>query len=153
MATRKKLITCANATPLTSGKIPVADANGDLVNSTASLLIAGSIPTIVASTFEKAETGSDANVLTYTTGGADEFLVVQIATDVSAITGTSIVVTLTWRDSNNNVGTSTLTLTAVGDGTINTPINAKASNNVVVSTTFVGVSTAYNISAFITRLK
>src|SRR5882724_2358275 len=33
---------------------------------------------IVASTFEKAETGTDANVLTYTTGLTDEFLNVQV---------------------------------------------------------------------------
>lgn len=110
-------------------------------------------PNIAASTFEKAETGTDANVLTYTSGGADEFLNVQVATDVSAITGTSIVVTVTWKDSNNATATSTLTLTAIGDGTINIPMNVKTATNVVVSTVFVGVSTAYNISAFITRLK
>lgn len=112
----------------------------------------GAYPVVKASTFEKSETGTDANVLTYTTGGTDEFLVVQIASDVSAITGTSIVVTVTWKDSNNATATSTLTLTAIGDGTINLPINSKASQNVVVSTVFVGVSTAYKISAFITKL-
>lgn len=107
---------------------------------------------VVASTFEKAETGTDSNILTYTTGGSDEFLIVQVATDVSAITGTSIVVTVTWKDSNNSTATSTLTLTAVGDGTINIPINSKASQNVVVSSVFIGVSTAYNISVFLTKL-
>lgn len=107
---------------------------------------------VVASTFEKSETGTDANILTYTTGGTDEFLVVQVATDVSAITGTSIVVTITWKDSNNATATSVLTLTAVGDGTINVPINAFTATNVVVSSVFVGVSTAYKISAFITKL-
>jgi hypothetical protein len=138
---------------LTSGKIPVATTNGRLIDSTAALLIAGSIPTIVATTFEKAETGSDANVLTYATGGADEYLVVTVSTDVSALTGTSLVVTVTWKDSNNATATSSITLSSVADGTINVPINAKASTNVVVSTVFVGVSTAYIISALITRLK
>lgn len=143
-------ITIAN---LTSGKIPIATTNGKLIDSTPSLQVAAGSPVIVASTFEKAETGSDANVLTYTPGGTDEFLVVQIATDVSAITGTSVAVTVTWKDSNNATATSTLTISAIGDGTINIPINAKASNNVVISTVFVGVSTAYKISAFVTRLK
>lgn len=138
---------------LTSGKIPVATTNGRLIDSTAALQIAAGIPSIVASTFEKAETGTDANVLTYTAGGADEFLIVQIATDVSAITGTSIVVTITWKDSNNATATSTLTLTAVGDGTINIPINVYTGTNVVISTVFVGASTVYNISAFVTRLE
>lgn len=139
---------------LTSGKIPVATTNGRLIDSTAALLIAAGTPTIVATTFEKAETGSDANVLTYAVGaGADEFLVVTISTDVSALTGTSVVVTLTWKDSNNATQTSILTLTSVSDGQINIPINAFASSNVVVSTVFVGVSTAYIISAVIVRLK
>lgn len=110
-------------------------------------------PSIAASTFEKAETGSDANVLTYTIGGTDQFLIIQLAVDVSALTGTSVAATVTWKDSNNATQTSTVTLTGVTDGTINLPINAKASSNVVISTVFVGVSTAYNISAFITRLK
>lgn len=138
---------------LTSGKIPVAGTNGLLKDSTTTLLLAGTIPSIVASTFEKAETGTDANILTYTAGAADEFLVVQVATDVSAITGTSIVVTITWKDSNNSTATSTLTLTAVGDGTLNVPLNSFTATNVVVSSVFVGVSTAYKVSAFITRLK
>lgn len=107
---------------------------------------------VVASTFEKSETGSDANVLTYLTGVADEGLTVQVATDVSAITGTSLVVTITWKDSNNATATSILTLTAVGDGTLNIPINALTGTNVVISTVFVGVSTAYKISVFIVRL-
>lgn len=128
--------------------IPIADGG-----TGATTLVGANIPTVVGSTFEKSETGSDANVLTYTSGGSDEFLIVYVATDVSAITGTSIVVTITWKDSNNSTATSTLTLTAVGDGTINLPINSKASNTVIVSTTFVGVSTAYKISAFINRLK
>jgi hypothetical protein len=152
MATRKKIITSATATHLTNGKLPIADANGDLVDSTTALLLVGMVPVVVASTFEKSETGTDANVLTYTTG-TDEFLIVQVATDVSAITGTSIVVTITWKDSNNATATSILTLTAVGDGTLNIPMNAFTGTNVVVSTVFVGVSTAYKISAVITRLK
>lgn len=138
---------------LTSGVIPVAGTDGLLKDSTTALLIAGTIPSIVASTFEKAETGTDANVLTYTSGAADEFLIVQIAVDVSALTGTSVAVTVTWKDSNNATATSTLTFSAVGDGTINIPINSFTATNVVVSTVFVGVSTAYKISAFITRLK
>jgi len=153
MATRKKILTSSGAAHLTSGKIPVVDANGDLVDSTAALLVAGTIPAIVASTFEKSETGTDANVLTYTTGASDEFLNVQIATDVSALTGTSVAVTVTWKDSNNATASSTITLSGVGDGSINLPINAFASTNVVISTVFVGVSTAYKISAFIVRLK
>lgn len=112
-----------------------------------------SLPSIAASTFEKAETGSDANVLTYTVGGTDQFLTIQVAVDVSALTGTSVAATVTWKDSNNATQTSTVTLSGVTDGSINIPINAKASTNVVVSTVFVGVSTAYNISAFITRFK
>lgn len=112
-----------------------------------------SFPSIAASIFEKAETGSDANVLTYTVGGTDQFLTIQVAVDVSALTGTSVAATVTWKDSNNTTQTSTVTLSGVTDGSINIPINAKASTNVVVSTVFVGVSTAYNISAFITRLK
>ena len=110
-------------------------------------------PSVVASTFEKAETGTDANVLTYAIGASvDQFLLVQVATDISALTGTSLVVTVAWNDSNNAAQTSTITLTGVSDGTINIPINGRKSTNVVVSTTFVGVSTAYNISAVITRL-
>lgn len=139
--------------PLTSGTLPIATTNGLLTDSTTALLLTAGIPKIVASTFEKAGTGTDANVLTYTSGGADEFLVVQVATDISALTGTSLAVTVTWKDSNNATATSTITLGGVTDGSINVPINAKASTSVVVSTTFVGVSTAYNISAYITRLK
>lgn len=108
---------------------------------------------VVAFVFEKAETGTDANILTYTTGAIDEFLVVQIAIDISALTGTSVVVTVAWNDSNNAAQTSTITLTGVADGSINIPINVKTATNVVVSTVFVGVSTAYNISAFITKLR
>lgn len=139
--------------PLTSGVIPITGTNGLLKDSTPALLVAGSVPVIAAFTFEKAETGTDANILTYTSGAADEFLVVQVAADISAITGTSVVVTITWKDSNNATATSTLTLSAVGDGTLNIPMNVKSSTNVVVSSVFVGVSTAYNVSAFITRLK
>lgn len=129
---------------LTSGKIPIATTNGRLIDS---------VVGVVSSTFEKAETGSDANVLTYTVGGTDEYLVVQVSTDISAFTGTSIVVTVTWKDSNNATATSSITLSGVTDGSINVPINAKTATNVVVSTVFVGVSTAYNISAVVTRLK
>src|SRR5882724_4815554 len=153
MATRKKIITSSTSGHLTNGKIPIVNLSGDLIDSTNALLVSLGIPTIVGSTFEKAETGTDANVLTYSAGGADEFLNVKVVSDVSAFTGTSIVVTVSWKDSNNNTQTSTLTITGVGDGTINIPINSKASNNVVVSIVFVGVSTAYNISAFIIRLK
>lgn len=110
-------------------------------------------PAVAAVVFEKAETGTDANVLTYTTGGTDEFLSVQIATDVSALTGTSVTVTVTWKDSNNATQTSSLALTGVGDGTVHLPINAFTATNVVVSTVFVGVSTNYKISAAILRLK
>lgn len=138
---------------LTSGKIPIASTGGLLIDSTSSLSVAAGTPQIVASTFEKAETGTDANVLTYTVGAADEFLVVQIAVDVSALTGTSVAATVTWKDSNNATQTSTVTLTGVADGNINIPINAFTTTNVVVSTVFVGVTTAYKISAFITRLK
>jgi hypothetical protein len=151
-AARKSFV-LDNGARLTSGKVPVATTNGRLIDSTTALLLAASIPSVVGSTFEKAETGSDANVLTYTASGADEALVVQVAIDISALTGTSVVVTVAWQDSNNATQTSVLTLTGVSDGTINIPINAKASANVVVSTVFVGVSTAYNISAFIIRLK
>lgn len=133
----------------TSGNI----LKGDGTNFISSTPVLASILSVVASTFEKAETGSDANILTYTSGAADEFLNVQVAIDVSAITGTSVVVTVTWKDSNNSTATSTLILTAVGDGTINVPLNSKTATNVVVSSVFVGVSTAYNISAFIVRLK
>lgn len=149
----RKGIVLDDGARLTSGKIPVATTNGRLIDSTASLQVAAGIPSIVASTFEKAETGSDANVLTYTSGASDEFLVVHVAADVSAITGTSVVVTVTWKDSNNATATSTLTLTSVTDGTIHIPINVHTATNVVVSTVFVGVSTAYNISAFLTRMK
>lgn len=107
---------------------------------------------VVASIFKKAETGTDANVLTYVTGPADEYLNVQIAADVSALTGTSIVITLTWKDSNNATATSTLTLSGIGDGTLNIPINAFTATSVVVSTVFIGVSTSYKISAAILRL-
>lgn len=138
---------------LTASKFVLSDASKNLVSGTAALQVAAGIPTIVASTFEKAETGTDANVLTYTAGAADEFLNVMVASDVSAITGTSIVVTITWKDSNNATATSTLTLTAVGDGTINLPINVHTATNVVVSTVFVGVSTNYVISSIITRYK
>ena len=151
-AARKAFI-LDNGSRLTSGKVPIATTNGRLIDSTASLLIAAGFASVVASTFEKTETGSDANVLTYTTGAADEALNIQVMTDVSAITGTSIVVTVTWKDSNNVTATSILTLTAVGDGTINVPINAFTATNVVISTVFVGVSTAYKISAVIVRLK
>lgn len=137
-----------DATSSTRNIQPVANGG----TGQTSLLAAG-IVTVVASVFEKAETGSDANILTYTTGGTDEFLNVQVATDVSAISGTSIVVTVTWKDSNNSTATSTLTITAIGDGTINIPINGKTATNVVVSSVFVGVSTAYKVSAVITRLK
>ncbi len=117
-------------------------------------IVSASIPIVVATTFEKAETGTDANVLTYTTNASiDEFLTVQVATDISALTGTSVAVTVTWKDSNNATATSSITLSGVGDGTINIPINALKNTNVVVSTVFVGVSTAYNISAMITRIK
>lgn len=153
MATRKKILTSSTAAHLTNGKIPVVNSAGDLVDSTAALLITGAVPTIVGVTFERSETGSDANVLTYTVGAADEFLNAQIAVDVSALTGTSVAVTVTWKDSNNATATSTLTLSAVGDGTINIPINAFTATNVVVSTVFVGVSTAYKISAVIVRLR
>lgn len=153
MATRKKILTSSGTAHLTSGKIPVVDANGDFVDSTTALLLAGTVPSIVASVFEKSETGSDANVLTYTIGGTDEFLNVQVAIDISAITGTSVAVTITWKDSNNSTATSTITLTAIGDGTLNVPMNAFTATNVVVSTVFVGVSVAYKISAFITRMK
>jgi hypothetical protein len=151
-AARKAFI-LDNGSRLTSGKIPVATTNGRLIDSTGPLLVASGVSSVVASTFEKSETGSDANVLTYTTGAADEFLNIKIATDVSAITGASIVVTITWKDSNNTTATSKLTLTAIGDGTINIPINAFTATNVVVSSVFVGVSTAYKISAIIVRLK
>lgn len=110
------------------------------------------IPKVVASVFEKAETGSDANVLTYAVGASDEFLIVQIAVDVSALTGTSVVATMTWQDSNNATQTSSVTLTGIADGTIIKPINAFTGTSVVVSTVFIGISTAYNISAVITRL-
>jgi hypothetical protein len=110
-------------------------------------------PKVVASTFEKAETGSDANILTYTVGAADEFLVLHIAIDVSALTGTSIAVIATWKDSNNNTKTSGVTLVGVADDTVDVPFNAKTATNVVVSAVFIGSSTTYNISAFITRLK
>jgi|SRR6266850_3575230 len=124
------------------------------INSTASILIANGTPQIVASVFEKAETGTDANVLTYPTNVTnDEFLVVYVATDVSALTGTSVVVTITWKDSNNATQTSNVTLSGVADGTINIPVNAFKNTNIVVSTVFTGVSTTYNISAFITRLR
>jgi hypothetical protein len=149
----RKAFVLDDGSRLTSGKIPVATTNGRLVDSTASTLVAAGTPSIVASTFEKSETGTDANVLTYATGASDEFLNVQIATDVSALTGTSVAVTVTWKDSNNATASSTITLSGVGDGSINLPINAFASTNVVVSTVFVGVSTAYKISAFIVRLK
>lgn len=138
---------------LTASKFVLSDGSKKLVSGTAALQVAAGIPTVVASTFEKAETGTDANVLTYTSGGADEYLTVQVSADVSAITGTSVVATVTWKDSNNSTATSSVTLTAVGDGTINVPINCKTATNVVVSTVFIGVSTAYNISAYITRLK
>lgn len=151
MATRYKI--ALQNTSLTSGKVPVATTNGRLTDSTAGLQVAAGIPSIVASTFEKSETGSDANILTYTSGAADEFLNIQVAIDISAITGTSVVVTVTWKDSNNTTATSIVTLTAVGNGTINTPINSFTATNVVVSSVFVGVSTAYKISAFIVRLK
>lgn len=157
----------ANVASLTASRAVQTDASKNLQSSSVTTTELGYLsgvtsaiqtqlaairPKVVASTFEKAETGTDANILTYATGGSDEFLNIQVATDVSAITGTSIVVTITWKDSNNATATSTLTLTAIGDGTINIPINSKASQNVVVSSVFVGVSTAYNISAFITKL-
>lgn len=134
------------ATALQTGRT----INGVTFDGTANIT---TFPSVAASTFEKSETGSDANVLTYTTGGTDEFLSVQIAVDVSAITGTSITITATWKDSNNATATSTLTLTAVGDGTVHLPINAFTATNVVISTVFVGVTTAYKISAFLLRLK
>ncbi len=124
---------------------------GNGTNYVGSTLVAASIPSVVASTFEKSETGTDANVLTYTVGAADEFETVWVATDVSALTGTSVVVTLTWKDANNTTQTSTVTLSGVGDGTINVPINAQKSTNVVISTVFTGVSTAYKISAVVAR--
>ncbi len=136
----------ATATALQTGRT----INGVTFDGTANIT---TFPAVAAITFEKAETGTDANVLTYTVGGADEFLSAQIATDVSAITGTSITVTVTWKDSNNATATSTLVLTAVGDGTIHLPINAFTGTNVVVSTVFVGVSTNYIISACLVRLK
>lgn len=142
-----------NDSVLTSGKIPVATTNGRLQDSTASTLISAGVSTVVASTFEKAETGSDANILTYTTGGTDEYLNVMVSADVSALTGTSVVITATWKDSNNATATSSITLSGVTDGSINVPINAKTATNVVVSAVFVGVSTAYNVSAFVTRYK
>lgn len=149
----RKGIVLNNGSNLTSGVIPVATTNGRLKDSTAALLVAGGVASIVASTFEKAETGSDANVLTYTAGAADEFLLAYVATDVSALTGTSVVVTVTWKDSNNATATSIVTLSGVGDGAINIPINVRTATNVVVSTVFTGVSTAYNISAVLLRLK
>ncbi len=149
----RKAFVFDDGTRLTSGKIPVATTNGRLIDSTGSLLVAGGIGSVVASTFEKSETGSDANVLTYTTGATDEGLVVYVATDVSALTGTSVVVTATWKDSNNSTATTNITLSGVGDGTINLPINAFTATNVVISTVFTGVSTAYKISATILRLK
>lgn len=142
-----------NDSALTSGKIPVATTNGRLTDSTAALQVAAGVPSVVASTFERSETGSDANVLTYTTGGTDEFLAVMVATDVSALTGTSVTVTVTWKDSNNATATTNVTLGGVGDGSINVPINAFTATNVVISTVFVGVTTAYKISAIITRFK
>ncbi len=151
----RKNIVMDDGTLLTSGKIPVASTNGRLIDSTAATLITAGVAAIIASTFEKPETGNDANVLTYTTGGgADEFLNVQIATDVSSITGIgNLTVTVSWKDSNNNSATSSQVLTGVGDGSVNIAINSKAGNTVVVSTVFTGTTVAYNISAFITRLK
>lgn len=149
----RKGILLDDGSRLTSGKVPVATTNGRLIDSTTALLLGSGIAAVVASTFEKAETGSDANVLTYTTGGTDEGLNVQVAIDVASITGTSVVATVTWKDSNNLTNSVNLTVSVASDGNINIPINAKASNNVVVSTVFVGASTAYNISAFILRLK
>jgi len=154
MSTRKKIITGSSATALTNGKVPVANSAGDLVDSTAALFAAAGVPSVVASTFEKAETGTDANVLTYTAGvSVDEYLIVTVSADVSALTGTSVVATVTWKDSNNATATSSITLSGVSDGTINVPINAYKNTTVVISTVFVGVSTAYNISTFIIRLK
>jgi hypothetical protein len=149
----RKGILLDDGSRLTSGTIPVATTNGRLIDSTAAARVASGFASVVAATFEKAETGSDANVLTYTAGATDEGLVVAVATDVSALTGTSVVVTITWKDSNNVTATSSITLSGVGDGTINVPLNAFTATAVVVSTTFVGVSTAYKISAIVLRLK
>lgn len=138
---------------LTASKLVLTDANKKLISGTTANLVTAGVAIVVASTFEKAETGSDANVLTYTSGGADEALMVGVAVDVSALSGTSIVVTITWKDSNNSTATSSTTLSGVGAGFLNVPLNSKTATNVVVSTTFVGVSTAYNITAVITRYK
>lgn len=153
--TARKRFLFADATAgLTSGKVIVATTNGRLKDGAASDFASAGVASVVSSTFEKAETGTDANVLTYTTNAStDEYLLVGVSTDISALTGTSVTVTVTWKDSNNTTATSSVVLSGVGDGSINVPINAFKNTSVVVSTSFIGASTAYNISSFVTRLK
>ena len=139
---------------LTASKLVLTDSSKNLISGTTVNLATAGIPTVVASTFEKAETGTDANILTYTVGGTDEYLVLQGSIDLSALTGTSVTYKVTWTDSNNVSQTSSVVLTGVSDGTLNIPVNGKTGTNVVFSTTAVAlVSTAYNVSAIVTRLK
>lgn len=123
-------------------------AAGLQTKSNAVTLVGMGYPLLVGAIFEKAESGTDANVLTYTPGATDEHLIIDVALDVNAITPGvgSLKPQLAYTDGNNtsvsatNIpmeklgGTTPLVgITATGNYYQTLSINAHTAANVVVS--------------------
>lgn len=142
------------------------DSNGLPVKSNNITLAGQGFGLVVASVFEKAETATDANILTYTPGAADELLVITIVADVSAAAGATNNVQISYKDSNGTaVTTQNISKVLVGGSTVGTNwgsatgthyaavvIMAQTGTNVVIGANLAAGTIAYNISVTIQRL-
>lgn len=123
---------------------------------------------VVASTLQKAETGADTNLLTYTPAASAGIYRISVCLDVSAASSATLGFTATWKNSNGaaqaptnlslfKTGTAApaLTFSAAANGVYHATTVISVDNsatNIVVKTTFSGTSVAYKASVTIERL-
>ena len=124
--------------------------------------------TVYGATLQKAETGADSSVLSYTPPSTAGTYKLHVAISCSAATSATLGWTATWTDSNSyaqaptNLAISTsgvaahsLTVTAAANGAYYGVAIIDIDNSgtaIVIKTTFSGTSIAYNISAIIEQV-
>ena len=123
---------------------------------------------IYAATTQKAETGADAALLSYTPPATKGTYRIRFSADVSAANTATFGWTVTYKDSNGHaqaptnvamaiLGTAghSLTVTAAANGHYSGNLEIDIDNSataIVVKTTFSGTSIAYNASAWIEQI-
>lgn len=110
-------------------------------------------PTILSSVFEKSDSAADANILTYAVpAGVDLILEIAGAVDVSVLSNSTLLLKLSWTDTNGTFNNAHQLLSAVlGGNGFSFAFAAQAGSTVLLTTTSGATTVAYKTSAVLTK--